>query len=223
MGKIISIGNQKGGVGKSTITSFVANYLHRELKEKDFKVLVIDADDLQNSLYKIRQEELKTFENEDFYDLIRMDSKDLKNNLEALKNEYNLVFVDLPGNLKQEGIVSAYVYIDVLFIPTQTSKIDIDSTVDFVNFYHKTIYLKRKEQGLQTSYTLFFNRVNEKNKDFKEMYNSRNSLGIPIMDNYICESIPTFQRKVSTVYKYNSATRGEYSDFINEMINVITQ
>ncbi len=224
MGKIVAIGNQKGGVGKSTITSFIANYLHNE--RKDFKILVVDADDLQNSLYKIRYEELENAKEldpqaeEKCYQLIRMDSKELANNLEVLKEEYDLIFIDLPGNLKQDGVVSVYFFLDVLLIPTQTSKLDLDSTADFLNFYTKTVVSKRESLGFKTKYSLFFNRVNEQNKDFKEIYNNREKLGLPIMENFITESIPTFQRRVSTMYKYESASK-DLKKFIDEFLTFV--
>jgi cellulose biosynthesis protein BcsQ len=227
MGKIIAIGNQKGGCGKSTMTSFVANYLYSEFKDKGLKVLVVDADDLQNSLYKVRQEELNMSEDPDIenkcYELIRMDSKDLAKNIETLRSEYDLVFVDLPGNLKQEGVISVYAYVDALFIPVESSKLAIDSTVDFIEFYNNLIVKKRNEMGFKTIFTLFFNRVNERNKDFKELYNARESFGVDIMENYIPESIPTFQRRVSTIYKYSSETKGEYSKFIDEFLGFLNR
>lgn len=235
MGKIISFGNQKGGVGKSTVTSMVANFIHTKFKDKGVKVLVVDADDLQNTLFKIRMEEMKELEeleeseNDeskkpekiDPYELLRMNSKDLVNNIETLKDEYDYIFIDLPGNLKQEGVIGIYAYVDALFIPTQPSRVDLDSTVDFVQFYDKHIMNKRKEMGFDTVYCIFFNRVLENNKDFKEIYNSRHKFGIPIMDNYLNESIVTFQRQISTINMYNSASRGNYELFVDEMFKII--
>lgn len=226
MGKIVAIGNQKGGVGKSTLTSFLANYIHNEFKSKGVRVLVVDADDLQNTLYKVRQEELSLSadpekEEKEAYHLIRMDSKDLALNLEALKNSYDIVFVDLPGNLKQEGVIKVYAYVDALFIPTQTSRVDIDSTVDFVRFYRDLILKKRTELGFETTYTLFFNRVKENNKDFKSLYRERANFGIPFMENFIPESIVTFQRRVSTLYTYSSDSKGEFEKFIDEFLTIL--
>lgn len=54
---IILFGNQKGGVGKSTLCALFANYLLK--KKKD--VCIIDTDN-QKTLYGIRNEELPAVE-----------------------------------------------------------------------------------------------------------------------------------------------------------------
>lgn len=53
MPKVITIGNYKGGVGKSTVTEIFAYLL---TKNYDKKVLVVDTDPQQNSTEKIRRD-----------------------------------------------------------------------------------------------------------------------------------------------------------------------
>ncbi len=60
MSKIISILNQKGGVGKSNVTTLLANIFHFHF---DFKIAVIDCDFPQHTIAKKRQRELKVIEN----------------------------------------------------------------------------------------------------------------------------------------------------------------
>ena len=52
----ISICNQKGGVGKSALTTLLASYLHYICKRK---VLVVDCDYPQWSIYNQRSRELE--------------------------------------------------------------------------------------------------------------------------------------------------------------------
>ena len=65
MAKIIMFGNQKGGIGKSTLSILTANALASP--KFDYKVLVID-NDMQRSILSIRQydEEIVDEEYEDF-------------------------------------------------------------------------------------------------------------------------------------------------------------
>lgn len=228
MGKVICMGNQKGGVGKSTMTSFLANYLFEQYKEK--RVIVIDSDDLQNTLYKIREEELDVLEEQGhdrnelikrYYPIVRINSKDLPSQIDALVEEYDYVLIDLPGNLKQEGVVTAYSFVDHLFVPTRPTKVDIDSTIDFFTFFHKNIVPIRNQAELRTTYYMFFNMVKVNTTDFKEAIEERDSMDIPILKAYITDSVPTFQSKVSTLYSYKNSRYGGYDEFFNEVLEII--
>lgn len=208
-GIIVSVTNQKGGVGKSTITMLLADYLHIKGTELGLRIGVVDCDDLQNSLIRKREREtegLNEEEMKDFYQIMNIPSKDFADHVEVLQQVYDIIFVDLPGNMKQDGVMTIYYLIDVAFIPTEASELDIDSTNLFFNQY-KEIIQKRKELGFQTSVFGMFNKVNNNLIEFKELYNNRNQLAFPFLDNYIKESKVRFQRNISTLetkFDYNA-------------------
>ena len=54
--RFVAFATQKGGIGKSTITALVANYIHNV---KGFNVAVIDCDEPQHNLADLRDEELE--------------------------------------------------------------------------------------------------------------------------------------------------------------------
>ena len=54
---VVAFSNQKGGVGKSTLTVLLASYLYYE---KGIKVAIMDCDSPQHSLVGERNRELKT-------------------------------------------------------------------------------------------------------------------------------------------------------------------
>ena len=48
----VAFATQKGGIGKSTVTALVANYLHNE---KGHNVAVVDCDAPQHSIHGLRE------------------------------------------------------------------------------------------------------------------------------------------------------------------------
>lgn len=219
--KIISMGNMKGGVGKSTITSFIANYIN---KETEYNVCVVDSDDLQQTLWRMRQRDIENGANEEeLYDMIQLDSITFPENIETLYGEYDFIFVDLPGNLKQKGVVKCYTYADYLFMPTDLSFADLDSTILFYQMYENEIVSLRKKAGLKTKITAFLNKVNTNTKEYKQFIEERDTYAIEFMKCVIPESKVDFQRNANTVdvYKANSSKK-DYKKFCEEFLALIT-
>jgi chromosome partitioning protein len=224
-GIVVSIGNQKGGVGKSVITSLVANYIHQEWGEK-LKIIVVDCDDLQGSLIKLRERDLLVQNGEDDknYRLLQISSMDLPSNIEFLTEEYDIIFLDLPGNLKQPGVLKCYTWVDVLIVPTQTSSLDLQSTIDFANMYKNEIISEREKLNIKTAIYGLFSRVDVQNIDYKE-YNSEKSreiLPIEFLQNCVPESKVAFQRNVSTIETYSNNKYNNYEDLCEEVLSKIT-
>ena len=225
-GKVISIAALKGGVGKSTITTLVANYLHKNYPE--IKIVVVDADDDQNTLIVLRNAEIDYYKANDpdfdestLYNLVKIDSKLYKYSDESFRNEYDIIFIDFPGNLKQAGVKDTYMFIDHVFIPTATSSLDIDSTIKFIEFFKEDVIKVRKEDfNLDTTIQCFFNRIYKNSTEFKKLYNERHDFIVPFMDSYIPESQATFQKYVSTINSYNNETYQNYEDFCKELLTI---
>lgn len=225
-GVVVSVGNQKGGVGKTVITSLIANYIHKHYTKKGIKIAVVDSDDLQASLTTLREmesNEMSEKEKEKLYQLVKISSNDVPSQIEILREEYDIILIDLPGNLKQAGVIAVYHLIDVLFIPSQTSSLDIDSTLKFINLYKEVIKTRKEKANLNTNVYGIFSRVDIQNKDFKNLYGQKEELPIKFLDNFIPESKVTFQRNVSTIESYENSKREEFSDLCEEMIGCITK
>jgi len=222
-GIVVSVGNQKGGVGKSVITSFIANYIHQTKQQTGLEIAVIDGDDLQGSLINLRNEELKENPSDNYYRLVQISSIDIPSQIDLLKEEFDIIFIDLPGNLKQDGVLNCYLLVDVIFIPTQTSQLDLQSTFDFVKLYKNEIVSLRDEEGEKTKIFGFFNRVRTQNKEFKFFQDEQTKANLPIefMENSIPDAPAIFQRNVSTVNVYKNNKYNDYQDFAEEMIDKI--
>jgi len=218
--KVITFGNQKGGVGKSTLTSFFANFIHFDT---DNLVCVVDADDKQMSLDRTRKKELaKGAKENDLYNLIQINSNDFPNIYDSgLKGKFDYVFVDLPGNLKQPGVLATFVYVDYLFIPTSLSSFDLDSMGIFVELYNEVIE-KRKEINETVKVFGILNRFNPRMKEFELFQDMREKLPFKFLDNYIPQSDVMFQRNVSTTETYKHYRKGNVlKDIYNEFYEII--
>lgn len=215
--KICSLVNQKGGVGKSTITSLIANYIHFNT---DYKVCVIDADNKQRTLEKVRKKDIELFGKDDanLYDILSVDSSNIKEIIESLIFEYDYIFIDLPGNILQKGVIECFFLVEYAFFPTNITFADISSLVDFLNLYKKDIVEKRKKIKLDTHLCGILSKVNPQQIEVKQFINNKEQQIIPFMKNYIPYTV-NLQRNITTAEEYSSNTY-DFEEFCKEFINI---
>lgn len=115
---IITIGAQKGGVGKSTITCNLA----AALVKKSYKVMVVDADSQLSTSFFCAE---RTDNRPDLPHIpcVRKQGY-LHSTLEDLNEAYNYVLVDCAGRDSQE-MRSAMAVSDILISPIKVSKVDL--------------------------------------------------------------------------------------------------
>ena len=179
-----------------------ADYLHTIGKKEGLRVAVIDADDMQNSISRKRSRE---DESKNAYTIMNISSKDLPERMETLKSVYDIILVDLPGNMKQEGVATVYYLIDVAFIPLEPSELDVDSSMLFYDTY-RSIIEYRKNEGYKTSVYGIFNRVNPNLLEFKDLYAKKDNLAFPFLNSFVKESRVKYQRNISTTEEVNTNT-----------------
>jgi cellulose biosynthesis protein BcsQ len=202
----------KGGVGKSTVTSVLCNYIFNELPEAS--VIAIDADDMQGSLSMLRKldiqnaadaegVELKDFDKSIFYDIITVSSTDVPASINFLNGQADYIFVDLPGNLKQEGVISSYLLVDTFLIPTTVNQIDFDATTLFIKELNQMVVPARKKMGQETSINLFLNKAETNQVEYKYFQEMRSSVEalVHVMDSELPASIK-LATKTNTVDTY---------------------
>ena len=142
MTKIISIGNQKGGSGKTTTTIHLASSFTR----LGYKVLVIDAD-VQRTAYRWAM--AKAFK----FDTIPLEinlqtGKYSQNILSLIKlhyKNYNFILIDCPPAAESEITYSSLLMSDLVIIPVVCTPPDlwatitIRSTVDRAKIINKNL------------------------------------------------------------------------------------
>ena len=112
---IISLLNEKGGVGKSTLTSNLATYM---TKVHNKKVLLVDTD---------KQGTLRDWHSlsESDMDLVTLDTPKSIKSLKGLASNFDLVFVDGAGKAGLDGIsIEAIKQSELILIPIQTGYFD---------------------------------------------------------------------------------------------------
>lgn len=143
---IVSVCNEKGGSGKSTIAINLAIYLG-SIGEK---VLLIDADPQQsvavfNRLRKESNEELKPL-----YDYAYSDLNPKKVNMDELSATYDCIVIDSGGRDSNE-MRNAIIFSDLIIIPTSpTSDIDIAVVEKMVQLFEESKKFNKKSKALIT-------------------------------------------------------------------------
>lgn len=201
MGKVISIANQKGGVGKTT----TAVNLSASLAKKNKRVLLIDTDpqgnatsgvgvdkSVQYSVYDVLVDGVEienTIQNTSIKNLdvcpsninlagaevqlvsVQQREYRLKERLEKIKDEYDYIIIDCPPSL---GIVTlnAFTASDSVLIPIQCEYYALEGLGQLIN----TVNLVKKRMNKSLSIegallTMYDARTNLSNQVVKEVKN----------------------------------------------------
>ena len=172
MNNVVSIISQKGGVGKSTVTTLLANIFSFHFK---FKVAIIDADFPQVSIHKRRLEEsafVKTskyfqsyynnlYGDKEPYPIMATNLENCGKKIAEIKEDYDYIFVDVTGSLNQPGIFEFLTEVNHFYIPVLQDGFSVNSALELYDIINDRIKLKSKNyRGCK----LFFNRVPAMNK-----------------------------------------------------------
>ncbi len=134
MTKIISFATQKGGAGKTTLLMLTAAAIHRRT---DKKVLVIDSDPQQSvkTIYKKEQESgLNCYDVFAFNWSQANPEINLEKTLTLAKRKYDVILMDVPGNLKSTELYHSLVFSDIVIVPVVASILDINATITFLDY-----------------------------------------------------------------------------------------
>ncbi len=129
--KFVVFGNQKGGVGKSTLVELFAICMSRDLE-----VLVTDLD-RQGSLRSLNENsDTLNFDYIWFEDKNKLQS--IENHLKEAEGKYDLIIMDTPGKLdddkplNEQEIMRYVAYADFLVIPIEPTLFSLSGSIDFI-------------------------------------------------------------------------------------------
>ena len=144
MGKIISLANQKGGSGKTTVAVNLAVLW----SNSEYKVAVIDADKQKSLTNWIEHRKKYYGDTNTGIDQIPYDPSNLIEITKEYKKKYDFIIIDSPPSISMDSlnIVRSSNHV---FVPIQPTPIDLLATIPFLDLINK----ERKKS------TIILNRV----------------------------------------------------------------
>ncbi|MFN8771008.1 MAG: ParA family partition ATPase [Neisseriaceae bacterium] len=172
--RVISIVNQKGGVGKSTITINLARAIQRD----DASVAVIDCDP-QGTTTDWAALNKKHGE---FFPVHHYHIKDLPHRLSEF-NQYDVVLIDGAPRLEELSVAIIKVS-DVILMPVTPSPNDVWASLSFVDLVKERMKVK---PDLRAAFIV--NRQKPNTNAINEVRNALSNIEIPVLDNGINDRI----------------------------------
>lgn len=230
MSKIITFGNQKGGVGKTTLTCLCANAL--SLPPFSRRVLVADCD-TQQSIARRRLADLKnTPDILPPYKVEFLTLAELKRDASTLDKANDFVFLDVPGKLdtgqaaeEQEAAVFL-AYSDFLFIPFVPGNYALEATLDYLK---PALKLKARRAATPRPLeviglvNLYERRTLDDKFLLEEIDELKALVNIRFMETHL-NRYALFRNvdTLTTFYEPDSAdkARVNFSDFLNEFLQI---
>lgn len=210
----IAFATQKGGVGKSAMTTLSASILHYRM---GYNVAVLDCDYPQWSIGKLRERDAKvSIENDRFkrmayeqfttlnkkaYPVLTCRAEEAievaNNFLEQSPIVYDFVFFDMPGTVNSAGILETLSRMNYIFSPIIADRLVLESTLPFMNVL--TDILKKSGNKYVQGMHLFWNMVDRREKS--ELYASYetiiNELNLSLMKTSIPDT-KRFRKELAT-------------------------
>lgn len=181
----IALSNQKGGVGKSTMTVLLASYFHYVMGKR---VAVVDCDYPQFSIQSLRTRDMQNVEKSEYLQRMLYEQHErtgqkaypvltsgLDKVLETalrLADTCDVVFFDLPGTVNSPGVLETIINMDYLFTPVVQDRMVMQSSLSFVGTLQDFIrrYPKAPLKGIR----LFWNKID--GRVSREVYRHYNSI-----------------------------------------------
>jgi chromosome partitioning protein len=135
---IISVVNQKGGVGKSTISTSIAV----SFAQLGNRVLFIDSDDQKSALDWINNRPEKSWKIVGTH----LGTQHLKKQVKELSKNYDVTIIDGKGIIS-EASKAALVISDFFIIPVEPGTFDLNSTEDFIEQVVKEVASFKDTKG----------------------------------------------------------------------------
>ena len=231
MSKIITVANQKGGVGKTTTIALAATALSQEPFNLRVKVVDIDR---QKSLVRARGYDLEEFEGVLPYDVLDYNIATLLDKVAGLDRESDIVFIDTGGkldtNLPEElqEISKVLLLSDVLLIPFTPGNYSLDASIDFLRFALKVRESRERDERRLLVYG-FLNMYQERRRNDRflkgELEEIRRAVGVPFMSNRL--GYYTLYADATTTYSLYEPESGSndvvnFSLWLDELVKILS-
>ena len=230
MAKFIIFGNQKGGIGKTTLAVLTATGLSFPPFNK--KILLIDNDN-QKSVVRLRQYDEENYEEKAPYSIIDMTYKEIVKSIKDIDENYDYVFIDTPGKLdaelppEEQEVTKVLMLTDYLFMPFKAGVLNLDATTDYVKILLKIQQLRKETNRPLTILGVvnFYKERSRINQELKEeLKYLKENIGLNFMKSSLkqytaFEYLDTYK----SLYSPNSkeVAKVNFSTFLNELYRLI--
>jgi chromosome partitioning protein len=209
MTKVIAVLNQKGGCGKTTISTNLAH----ALSLKGYKVLLVDADPQGNA------RDWQEANDGNLFPVVGLDRETLPKDLAAISEGYDYVLIDgAPQIAKMTA--AAIKAADMVVIPVQPSPYDIWACADTVDL------IKARQQVTDGKFLAAFviSRAIKNSKLSKEVNEALSTYSLPVLKSITTQRVvyATSAAAGKTVMsESNSEAKEEVDTLTEEIIGIV--
>lgn len=181
----IALSNQKGGVGKSTMTVLLASYFHYV---KGYDVAVVDCDYPQFSIQALRSRDVQNVEKSELlqqmlyeqhertgkkgYPVLTSGPAGVLETASRLEDTCDLVLFDLPGTVNSPGILETIINMDYVFTPVIQDRMVMQSSLSFVATLQD--FIRQYPKAPLKEIRLFWNKID--GRVSREVYRHYNEI-----------------------------------------------
>lgn len=220
MSKVIAFASQKGGVGKTTLLMLTASACHNRLKKK---VLVIDCDQQGSVKHIYNKENNQKSSGKKPYPVIAFDwqrknsESNFSKTIALAKAKHDLIFLDLPSKSQNSAdVYNSLVASDAIIVPIIASKLDVHSTITFLNTLPQIATIRSKND-LDTEIYGVVNKKDNTQEHKRKLLERLAGIGNLKLFHSPISYIADYRRKISTVRDYtNPKLDHEFNSYFEE-------
>ena len=200
--------NQKGGVGKTTLSISVAHDLARKNKPED--VLLVDADPQQSALgwSEVRESKLP-------FAVIGFAKKSLHRDLPAIGKNYKHIIIDGPPRVA-EVARSCIMASDIVIIPCTPSPYDIWASEETVQLVKEATVYKEN-----IKYYFAINRKIANTAIGRDVVDILNSMEMKVLTSHVCQRVIFAEAAALGKTVFDLDPESKASEEIEKLVNEI--